>query len=78
VATWYGWVRVAGKWERLTGPVEGLGATARALDDEIRRRGLVVRSRDACLTSGAAPPAGVKRQGRRDKQPRPQPWEGLG
>jgi hypothetical protein len=78
MATWYGWARVAGKWERLVGPTEGLDAAARALDDEVRRRGLVVRSRDVCLTTGALPPADRRRQGRRNKQPRPQPWEGLG
>jgi hypothetical protein len=75
--TYFGWAWVAGKWERLSGPTEGLGTAARALDDEIRRRGLVVRSRDTCLTTGALPPSATKAGRRRNKQPRPQPWEGC-
>jgi hypothetical protein len=53
---WYGWAKLGRKWERLTGPTEGLTAAARALSDELKRRGLQVRSRDQALTSGAEPP----------------------
>jgi hypothetical protein len=62
MASWFGWARVGSKWERLTGPHLTLGEAARALTDELRRRGLRVRSRDQALTSGAAPPRDVRRR----------------
>jgi hypothetical protein len=78
VAQWYGWAKIARKWERLTGPHEGLTAASRALDDEVRRRGLVVPSRNQALTTGALPPSTAKPERRRGKRPRPQRWEDLG
>jgi hypothetical protein len=64
MAQWWGWARVAGRWERLCGPVEGLGAAARSLADEVRRRGLVVPPRQQVLTKGAEPPAETGRRPR--------------
>jgi hypothetical protein len=68
MAAWYGHAKLAGKWTRLTGPHEGLGAAAAALDAEVRRLGLLVRSRDQALTRGPAAPAGENAEGRRRGQ----------
>jgi hypothetical protein len=77
VGTWYGWIRIARKWERMTGPHGRLGEAAAALDDEVGRRGLLVSTRDLALTSGgeppdtAAPPPGVAQDGRDGGKPAP-------
>jgi hypothetical protein len=54
---WYGWWRHRGRWQRLTGPHPGLDAAGRALDAELRRRGVRPRPRDLYLTTGAPPRA---------------------
>jgi hypothetical protein len=53
---WYGWSRLLGRWRRLTGPHPGRDLAARALEDELRRRGLRVRSMDLCMVLGPQPP----------------------
>lgn len=52
---WYGWIRRAGHWERLSGPTRGLLAAGRAFDAELRRRGLRLANRDMVLTGGEYP-----------------------
>ena len=45
MATWYGWAKVCGTWQRLTGPHPSLAEAGRALDAAVRERGLPVRTR---------------------------------
>ncbi len=54
-AAWTGWLRQDDAWEPVaTG--ETIGDAARALDVEVKRRGLKVHNRDLGLTStGGAP-----------------------
>jgi hypothetical protein len=55
---WYGWARLFGTWRRITGPYPGIDVAARALEAELRRRGLRVRSMDQCMVLGPQPPRG--------------------
>jgi hypothetical protein len=57
--TWYGWLKRNSRWRRLVGPFSDMGTTHRALDAEVRRRSLNVRSCDLRLTTGSVPTIGA-------------------
>ncbi len=54
-ATWTGWIRQDGAWEPVaTG--ETLSECGRAIDAEVRRRGLRPHNRDMAMTATGSPP----------------------
>lgn len=51
--SWYGWLRIGGRWKRVTGPHPSLSACSRALEVIAQECG--VKGRDQCMTTGAVP-----------------------
>ncbi len=52
---WKGWLRRRGIWELLA-EAATIGQCAKAVDAELRRRGLRVPNRAICLTAHGSPP----------------------
>ncbi len=52
---WTGWLLRRGQWQAIA-QAETIGACAKAVDAELRRRGLRVPNRSVCLTGHGGPP----------------------